>query len=267
MVTTLKKTALAFFSISVVVLPALLYGSDSEIAAVLHEDIAKGFCVPEVLVAADAQFSGCESALELPLRLCAKETGMYDYIASSELPEQEWNAQLEAAGHRLTTCLFSELRSASETSGNPNRAIYSALIEHHSELREVKEPPSEFFTDAQVEAGELDIFLTEQAQAMNDSLPMMVDDLSRLERVTYANRIFRHYYTVVGVAPDELRNEFSPEVVQQFFATTACDYEASRNAMEEGVVFEYEFRTDGGVKHTEVSVTAKDCEGSNRTLN
>ncbi len=242
------------------VLSATSLASDPGVAATFYDDLAKGFCAPEFLEHADTSFSRCKSAWESPLDLCAKETGINDYIASDELPEQEWQAQFEAVSETFTSCLFSKLQTSSESAENPNRDIHKSLLSYYSAGHEFAETESEFFTDEEIGSGTLDDYFAEQAQAINSGLPMMVDDLSRLEKVTYANRVFREHYTIVGVTEDELQNEFDPSVVRRFFISNACNHYPSRNAMKEGVVFAYEFRTEDGSKHTDVSVSSTDCE-------
>ena len=234
--------------------------SDPGVAASFYDDIANGFCAPEFLEEADTSFSRCKSVWESPLNLCAKETGTNDYIASDELSEQEWQAQFEAVSKTFTSCLFSKIQTASESAENPDREIHKALLSYYSAGHEFEETESEFFTDEEAASGTLDDYFAEQAQAMNAGLPMMVDHLSRLEQVTYANRVFREYYTIVGVTEDELQNEFNPNVVRKFFVSNACNHYPSRNAMKEGVEFAYEFRTEDGSKHTDVSVSSTDCE-------
>lgn len=235
--------------------------SDTDIAASFHDDVAKGFCAPEFLAEAGAQFSRCKSAWESPVSLCANETGIYDYITSDGAPDDEWEARFEATSETFTECLFSKLQTASDSADNPDREIYKALLNYYGAHQELEETESELFTDDQVASGKLDEYFAEQAQVMNEGLPMMVDDLSRLEQVTYSDRVFREHYRIVGVTEDELQNEFSPDAVQRFFISNACNHKPSQNAMREGIEFAYEFRTEDGSKHTEVSVSSTDCEG------
>ncbi len=106
----------------------------------------------------------------------------------------------------------------------------------------------------------LNEFFSAQAEQMNESLPAMVDDISRLERVAYSDLAFTHFYTVVGLSDTEFKQEFPAEVLKDFYASNACGHQQSRNAMEDGLTFAYEFRSDSGEMLAELAVTYADCE-------
>ncbi len=234
--------------------------SDLGVAADFHDELANGFCTPEFLAIADSQLARCKSALETPARLCANETLVHDTIASKGLADEEWQARSKAVSGKFTECLFSNLQLASESADNPDREIHAALFSYYAPQQEFEETESEYFTDDEIASGKFDEYFSEQAQVMNEDLPIMVDEISRLDRVTYSSRVFREHYTIVGVTLDETRIESNPDAVQQFFISNACNHEPSRNAMEEGVEFAYEFRSEDGSKHTEFSVSSTDCE-------
>ncbi len=259
MIRTIRSAGLCLLLVSA--FSATSSASDPGVAASFYDDIAQGFCAPEFLENTKTGLTRCRSALKSPVDLCAKETGIYDYIASDDLSEQEWQTQFEAVSETFTSCLFSKLQTASENAENPNRDTHTALLSYYSASHEFEETESEFFTGEEIASGTADDYLAEQAIAMNADLPKMVDDLSRLEQVTYADRIFRQYYTIVGVTEDEFQNEFNPDEVRKFFVSNACSHYPSRNAMKDGVKFAYEFRTEDGSKHTDVSVSSTDCEG------
>ena len=108
----------------------------------------------------------------------------------------------------------------------------------------------------------LDDFFSEAAEKMNEGLPEMVDDISRLDRVAYSNLTFTHYYTVVGLSDVEFSQEYTEEVLKDFFTSNACGDQQSRNAMQDGLMFACEFASESGEKLATVDITYADCGDS-----
>ena len=106
----------------------------------------------------------------------------------------------------------------------------------------------------------LDEFFTAQAEQMNEDLPAMVDEISRLDRVAYSGLTFTHFYTVVGLSGAKFKQEYPADVLKDFYASNACGHQQSLNAMEDGLTFAYEFRSDNGEKLAEVRVIYADCQ-------
>ena len=109
---------------------------------------------------------------------------------------------------------------------------------------------------------ELDDFFSVMAEEMNKGLPEMVDEVSRLERVSYSDLTFTHHYTAVGIGDDEFGRDFPDEVLKGFFSHNACGHQQSRNAMQDGLTFAYEFTSEGGTALATVEITYADCEDS-----
>ena len=255
---TMASTGLCFFLATANFAPSS--ASDPLIAADFHDELANGYCSPEFLAVADSQLARCKSALETPTSHCANETRVYDSIASEGLSDEEWQARSKAIGKKFIECLFSNLQLASESADNPDREIHAALFSYWAPQQEFEETESNYFTDDEISAGKFDEYFSEQARAMNEGLPMMVDEISRLDRVTYSGRVFRRSYTIVGMTLEETRIGSNPDAVQQSIISNACSNEPSRNALNEGVEFAYEFRSEDGSKHAEFSVASTDCE-------
>jgi hypothetical protein len=64
----------------------------------------------------------------------------------------------------------------------------------------------------------LDEFFTAQAEQMNEDLPAMVDEISRLDRVDYSDLTFTHFYTVVGLSDAEFKQEYPADVLKDFYS-------------------------------------------------
>jgi hypothetical protein len=64
----------------------------------------------------------------------------------------------------------------------------------------------------------LNEFFSNAAKEINEDLPEMVDDFSRLERVSYSDLIFTHHYTVVGLSESEFRRDYPDQVLKDFYS-------------------------------------------------
>ena len=108
----------------------------------------------------------------------------------------------------------------------------------------------------------VDEAMARQALEMNKTLPVMIDDNSRLDEVAYKDRTFTHFYTVVGISNKAFLEAYPLDVLKDFFAANACNDENARNSMHDGVVFAYRFRSEGGEQLAHVDVSIGDCNGS-----
>jgi hypothetical protein len=133
----LAKTYIALVIAVAAIVPGQSHSWDNELSAHFQEAFSTEFCVSEVLEKAQAEFAKCKDAWKAPIEICAAETGLYEFVTSSELSEEEWAARYEAKAHQVTVCLIAALRKSAKDQSNPDRAIYRAIIEYDDILREL----------------------------------------------------------------------------------------------------------------------------------
>ena len=134
----LAKTYFTLVIALAAIMPGQSHSSNDELPAHFQEAFSSEFCVQEVLENAQADFEKCKNAWKAPIEICAAETGLYEFVTSSELSEEEWAARHEAKAYQVTVCLFIVLGKSASDQDNPNRAIYQAIIEYDDTLRELE---------------------------------------------------------------------------------------------------------------------------------
>lgn len=99
----------------------------------------------------------------------------------------------------------------------------------------------------------------EQARLLNESLPMMLDENTRLESVTINDNEHRFIATLL----DDTLTDFDPkmfELVSKLdIANDICNKSDSRAALDRGVTFVYSYSDAAGNHFADVSVTVDNC--------
>ena len=139
MQTSWIRIPIVFALASVVVAPEQSHSSDAELTERFQEAFAAGYCVSEVLDQANVSLSRCESVWRAPVSSCAGKIGLFEYVTSTELTDEEWAAQLDVAAYDLTVCLFALLGAGATERDNPDRAIFQAIMDYDDKLRELEE--------------------------------------------------------------------------------------------------------------------------------
>lgn len=100
----------------------------------------------------------------------------------------------------------------------------------------------------------------EQTRLINKSLPMMLDDSTRLESANLTPTEYRYWNTIIGITVAEIdRKEFELRM-KVGLANGLCTKPDTRATLESGVTFVYVYNDPVGEHIADVSVTAENCE-------
>jgi len=104
-----------------------------------------------------------------------------------------------------------------------------------------------------------DYTLNEEINMMNKSLPVMVDDDTRLETVTVHEGDVYFNYTLVNWLVADIDVESASTMMQPELKTIACESSDTKPLLEEGRSISYVYRDKENNPVLKVIVTMKDC--------
>ena len=108
-------------------------------------------------------------------------------------------------------------------------------------------------------ASDDDYSLQAEVRMMNQSLPVMLDDYTRLDSVAYETTRLSYYHTIVGAPASEIDADFLRQFVRGNVIETVCNDHASIEILENGIDYRYAYTDEAGKFITELTVTISDC--------
>lgn len=101
--------------------------------------------------------------------------------------------------------------------------------------------------------------LSEVVNAMNKSLPMMLDSEVRLDSVVGMNKTLFYKHTLVNYTADEVDSSFFDTEVRPFLLNQACTTPQMIFALDLGISYFYHFRGVNGKFVSQIVIAPSDC--------
>ncbi|MDJ0911795.1 MAG: hypothetical protein QNI99_21605 [Woeseiaceae bacterium] len=104
-----------------------------------------------------------------------------------------------------------------------------------------------------------DYSLQAEITMINQSLPVMVDDYTRLDSVEYETTRLSYYYTIVGTRRSDINVDFLRNFVRGSATETLCNDSLSAEVLETGIDYRYSYTDEYGAFIMELTITESDC--------
>ncbi|WP_241810476.1 hypothetical protein [Enterovibrio norvegicus] len=104
------------------------------------------------------------------------------------------------------------------------------------------------------------ILVEATARRINSDVPVMVDDVTRLDLVENDRRTLRFYHTILDDLVEDINLEQFNHVVPKIVAKNSCSVRPTAVLLENDVVFRYFYFDAEGAKISDFDVDISDCE-------
>jgi hypothetical protein len=101
--------------------------------------------------------------------------------------------------------------------------------------------------------------LAEMAQELNQTAPKMVDNNTRLDKVTVSKKNFTYHYTLIGVTKTNF-NSLRPKLKSGFAKRLCAIGGWKKGFLDKGVLVEYSYSGSDGKPFGKVVVSRQDCK-------
>ncbi|MEZ9523856.1 hypothetical protein [Enterovibrio norvegicus] len=104
------------------------------------------------------------------------------------------------------------------------------------------------------------ILVEATARRINSNVPVMVDDVTRLDLVENDRRTLRFYHTILDDLVEDINLDQFNAVVPKIVAKNSCSVRPTAVLLENDVVFRYFYFDAEGEKISDFDVDISDCE-------
>ncbi|PMN90880.1 hypothetical protein BCT23_19285 [Enterovibrio norvegicus] len=104
------------------------------------------------------------------------------------------------------------------------------------------------------------ILVEATARRINSDVPVMVDDVTRLDLVENDRRTLRFYHTILDDLVEDINLDQFNAVVPKIVAKNSCSVRPTAVLLENDVVFRYFYFDAEGEKISDFDVDISDCE-------
>jgi hypothetical protein len=104
-----------------------------------------------------------------------------------------------------------------------------------------------------------DATLQEELRIMNKSLPVMMDDATRLDHISLQGRDIYYNYTLINLLAKDLDVERFDAVMTPKIKTNGCENGATRPLLDEGRKLVYMYRDQQSSPVSKIIVSRSDC--------
>ena len=99
----------------------------------------------------------------------------------------------------------------------------------------------------------------EAVAAANASLPQMIDDDLRADRLAYDDDSVNLYMTLINYDAAEIDVDAVRDKYKQYYISVACETEPLSESLSQGTVFTYYLADRNSIPSVEFTVTQSDC--------
>lgn len=115
-------------------------------------------------------------------------------------------------------------------------------------------------SDCQSADSDLDEALRQSAQQLEGMLPTMVDEDTRLDRVSIGTAEFRYEYTLVKYYANELDRDYFLETISPIVGNQTCNAPNIRPLLDKGASIVYIYRGKGGDEFARLTFEPGGCD-------
>jgi hypothetical protein len=101
--------------------------------------------------------------------------------------------------------------------------------------------------------------LLAELDLMNQSLPRMIDDDTRLDHIDIEHMDIYYNYTLVNFSTDQIDKNKFVSMMSKHIKSSQCQNKKTRDLMNNGRTLIYAYRDKGHQKVAEIPVVASDC--------
>jgi len=103
------------------------------------------------------------------------------------------------------------------------------------------------------------INLVEQADVLNRSLPIMIDDVTQAYRVSAEKKQLTYHLRIIGMNPSDTEPSVFYKRMRPRFVTQACGAADMKPLFQNGITVTYSFKTSNDTLIANVVITPEDC--------